>query len=213
MPRLAAMARRQQPGLIVVDRTVGGRYENYRTPEQEVPDKPLPYVWESCLTMGDQWSYKPNDKYKSTRTLIHLLVDIVSKGGNFLLNVGPGRRRPVSAGRPAAAARDRPLDARQFRGDLRHAADRALQGRPRLLHPQGAHDLPHRVGREERNGPAGPGEGRPGSSRRSKSSMLGAADPLAWSTNDAEGLAVEIPESIRRSPPCDHAWTLAVQTE
>ena len=89
MPRLAAMARRHQPGLIVVDRTVGGRYENYRTPEQEVPERPLPYVWESCLTMGDQWSYKPGDKYKSTRTLIHLLVDIVSKGGNFLLNVGP----------------------------------------------------------------------------------------------------------------------------
>ena len=83
------MARRHQPGLIVVDRTVGGPYENYRTPEQEVPDKALPYVWESCLTMGDQWSYKPDDKYKSTRTLIHLLVDIVSKGGNFLLNVGP----------------------------------------------------------------------------------------------------------------------------
>ena len=80
MPRLAAMARRHQPGLIIVDRTVGGRYENYRTPEQEVPDKPLPYVWESCLTMGNPWSFKPSDKYKSTRTLIHLLVDIVRKG-------------------------------------------------------------------------------------------------------------------------------------
>ncbi len=89
MDRLVAMARRHQPGLIVVDRTVGGRYENYRTPEQEVPENPLPYVWETCMTMGDQWSYKPNDKYKSTHRLIHLLVDIVGKGGNFLLNVGP----------------------------------------------------------------------------------------------------------------------------
>ena len=58
MDRLAAMARAHQPRLIIVDRTVGGRYENYRTPEQEVPDKPLPYVWESCLTMGDQWSFE-----------------------------------------------------------------------------------------------------------------------------------------------------------
>ena len=89
MPRLAAMARRHQPGLIVVDRTVKGRYENYRTPEQEVPPKALPFVWETCMTMGDQWSYKPDDKYKSTHKLIHLLVDIVAKGGNFLLNVGP----------------------------------------------------------------------------------------------------------------------------
>jgi hypothetical protein len=47
MDRLVAMARRPQPRLIVVDRTVGGRYENSRTPEQEVPEQPLPYVWET----------------------------------------------------------------------------------------------------------------------------------------------------------------------
>ncbi len=73
----------------MVDRTVGGRYENYRTPEQEVPEKAMPYVWETCMTMATQWSYKPDDKYKSTRQLIHLLVNIVAKGGNFLVNVGP----------------------------------------------------------------------------------------------------------------------------
>jgi len=73
MDSLAAMARSHQPRLLIVDRTVGGRYENYRTPEQEVPDKPPPYTWETCMTMGDQWSYKPNDKYKSTHRLIHLL--------------------------------------------------------------------------------------------------------------------------------------------
>jgi alpha-L-fucosidase len=41
------------------------------------------------MTMGDSWSFKPNDKYKSTHRLIQLLVDVVGKGGNFLLNVGP----------------------------------------------------------------------------------------------------------------------------
>jgi alpha-L-fucosidase len=90
MDRLVAMARSSQPGLIVVDRTVGGKHENYRTPEQEVPAQPPDYVWETCMTMGDQWSFHPEDNYKSTHDLIHLLVDIVSKGGNFLLNVGPG---------------------------------------------------------------------------------------------------------------------------
>ncbi len=59
MPRIAAMARRHQPGLLVVDRTVAGRYENYRTPEQEIPEKPLPYAWETCMTMGGSWSYNP----------------------------------------------------------------------------------------------------------------------------------------------------------
>ena len=90
MARIAAMARQKQPGLIVVDRTVAGEFENYTTPEHTVPDGPLPYPWETCMTMGDSWSYVPNDKYKSTNQLIQLLVKIVSRGGNFLLNIGPG---------------------------------------------------------------------------------------------------------------------------
>ncbi|MET0243580.1 MAG: alpha-L-fucosidase [Flavitalea sp.] len=90
MKRIAGMARSHQPGLIVVDRTVTGEFENYTTPEQEVPHEPLPYPWETCMTMGDSWSYVPNDKYKSAHQLIHLLVKVVSRGGNFLLNIGPG---------------------------------------------------------------------------------------------------------------------------
>lgn len=89
MPKIAKMARVNNPDLLIVDRTIHGKYENYQTPEQQIPDKPLDYPWETCMTMGDSWSYIPNDNYKSTNKLIHLLVDIVSKGGNFLLNVGP----------------------------------------------------------------------------------------------------------------------------
>jgi alpha-L-fucosidase len=90
MPRIARMARKNQPGLIIVDRTVTGKFENYRTPEQHVPHEPLDYPWETCMTMAGSWSYSPNDRYKPTRQIIHLLVDIVAKGGNYLLNVGPG---------------------------------------------------------------------------------------------------------------------------
>lgn len=89
MPGMAAMARKNQPGLIVVDRAVGGPYENYRTPEQKIPDTPLPYPWETCMTLGDSWSYVPNDNYKPARQVVHMLVDVVAKGGNYLLNVGP----------------------------------------------------------------------------------------------------------------------------
>jgi alpha-L-fucosidase len=73
-----------------VDRSVGGKYENYRTPEQELPEKPLGYPWETCMTMATSWSYVPNDTYKSTGTIIHNLVRIISRGGNYLLNIGPG---------------------------------------------------------------------------------------------------------------------------
>lgn len=90
MPRIARMARQKQPGLIIVDRTVHGPYENYTTPEQKVPEQVIHHPWETCMTMASSWSYSFNPTYKSTRTLIHTLVDIVVKGGNFLLNVGPG---------------------------------------------------------------------------------------------------------------------------
>jgi alpha-L-fucosidase len=89
MPRLAAIAREKKPRMIIVDRSVGGRYENYRTPEKQVPHSLLPYPWETCMTMGDSWSYVPDDHYKSTRELIHMLCDVVAKGSNLLLNVGP----------------------------------------------------------------------------------------------------------------------------
>ncbi len=64
---------------------------DFGTPEQEIPDTGLPGVdWESCMTMNDTWGYKSYDNnWKSTETLIHNLIDIASKGGNFLLNVGP----------------------------------------------------------------------------------------------------------------------------
>ena len=90
MPHIAAMARQHQPGLIVVDRSVGGEFENYQTPEGQVPGKLLPYPWETCMPMATSWSYVPNDTYKTSRELIRTLCTIVARGGNFLLNIAPG---------------------------------------------------------------------------------------------------------------------------
>lgn len=89
MDGIVNAARAKQPKLIVVDRAVPGIHQNYLTPEQHIPDKGLPYPWETCMTMATSWSYVPNDTYKPADELIEKLVDIVSKGGNFLLNIGP----------------------------------------------------------------------------------------------------------------------------
>lgn len=89
IPGIAKMARSHQPGMLVVDRTVHGPYENYRTPEQHIPDKILDYPWETVMTMSQSWGYVPDPKYKPAEEIIHKLIDIVSKGGNYLLNVGP----------------------------------------------------------------------------------------------------------------------------
>ncbi len=86
---LMEKARAVQPWVLSADRTCGGICENYVTPEQCVPEKPLGIPWESCVTMGTSFSYAYDDNYKSVRQLVHLLLDIVSKGGNLALNVGP----------------------------------------------------------------------------------------------------------------------------
>nr|WP_293833189.1 alpha-L-fucosidase [uncultured Arsenicibacter sp.] len=90
MAKIAGMARQHQPGLLVVDRTVSGEFENYVTPEQQIPDHYMPIPWETCLTMGDSWSYIPKENFKPARKLVQTLVDIVAKNGNLLLNVAPG---------------------------------------------------------------------------------------------------------------------------
>ncbi len=80
-----------QPDIIVNNRLGGGFPGDLETPEQYIPATGFPgRNWESCMTMNDTWGYKKNDKnFKSTRVLIQNLVDIASKGGNYLLNVGP----------------------------------------------------------------------------------------------------------------------------
>jgi alpha-L-fucosidase len=88
--KIAASARLKQPGLLVVDRTVHGQYENYLTPEQSIPKEKLDYPWESCITLGDAWGYVPNDNFKSPARVIRLLAEVVAKGGSLLLGVGPG---------------------------------------------------------------------------------------------------------------------------
>ena len=67
------------------------KYGDFTTPEQHVPDTGTPGVdWETCMTMNTTWGYSKYDHdWKSTDTLIKTLIEVVSKGGNFLLNIGP----------------------------------------------------------------------------------------------------------------------------
>jgi alpha-L-fucosidase len=82
---------KQHPNLITNNRLGGGYKGDTETPEQFVPSTGFPgRNWETCMTMNDTWGYKSYDQnWKSAETLIRNLTEIVSKGGNFLLNVGP----------------------------------------------------------------------------------------------------------------------------
>lgn len=86
----------KNPRLIFNNRLSRFGYGDFKTPENQVPPTGLfkadgtPEVWETCSTMGDGWGYDPfADYFYSSRDLIRMLIDICSKGGNLLLNVGP----------------------------------------------------------------------------------------------------------------------------
>ena len=80
-----------KPGIITNNRLDDHHLTgDYQTPEQKIPTNGLAGDWETCMTINGTWGYKSSDtKFKSPETLIHNLVDIASKGGNYLLNVGP----------------------------------------------------------------------------------------------------------------------------
>jgi alpha-L-fucosidase len=205
MAEIAAMARSHQPGLLIADRTVGGPFENILTPEQEIPDAPLGVTWESCLTMGNSWAYKPDDTYKSTRTLLRLLTDIVAKGGNLLLNIGPS---PEGLFPPEAMQRLTEI------GDWMEVNSEAIHG-TRAIAPYAESDIRYTakgdsvyaIVQASGDAPAPPPavllsgvippEGAP-------VHLLGGAEPLNWRLTDA-GAEVTLPQGPL---PCEHAWTL-----
>lgn len=97
---LYALCRQKQPNVIVNNRVSVGRAGtedgitkagDYGTPEQSIPDTGIPgQSWETCMTMNGNWGYNAADyNWKSTQTLVRNLIDIASKGGNYLLNIGP----------------------------------------------------------------------------------------------------------------------------
>lgn len=100
--KLYDYVRSLKPEIIINNRVDKGRHGmkgtydpsqfagDFGTPEQEIPATGLDFDWESCITMNGHWGWNKNDKaFKSTEDLIRKLVDIASKGGNFLLNIGP----------------------------------------------------------------------------------------------------------------------------
>lgn len=88
-PGIVNMLREYNPDVIVNSRIAGSG--DYATPELGVPvTKPADRWWETCMTMNDSWGFRKNDTdFKSPDTVIRMLVDCMSLGGNLLLDIGP----------------------------------------------------------------------------------------------------------------------------
>ncbi len=211
MPRLAATARRNQPGIILVNRADGGPYENYRTPEQTVPAHPLPYPWETCMTMGKSWSWDPHDVYKSPRELVHTLVGIVARGGNLLLGIGPQGNGELPA---AALARLRAIgEWMRVNGSAIHASRPfAPYADAKFRFTQAKDGSVNAIYLADADEAAPPASFvlrgvHPASDARL--TLLGSGEALAWRAHD-DGIHVEVPAAVRHRLAGALAWTLRV---
>lgn len=89
MEKIAQKIRKIRPDTLIVDRTIGGEYENYVTPERKIPNESPSKAWESNIPLAKNWGYVPNDEYKEIYEILDSVIKIVSKGGNVILGVGP----------------------------------------------------------------------------------------------------------------------------
>ncbi|MEX1239351.1 MAG: alpha-L-fucosidase [Cyclobacteriaceae bacterium] len=202
--KMVEIARSYQPELIVVSRG-GNIHEDYKTPEKRVPPKPLGEPWETWWSMRDD----------SAQELIHLLVDIVCKGGNLLLSAAV-----TSDGKITPSCEER---LKQMGGWLKVNGDAIYGTRMYSQYRDGnvcytkkgnyvyaifledtqdpikARGLPTRVTIKHIRPVAG-----------SKIFLLGVEEPLKWQAGD-NGVTITVPGSVINSPPCKYAYSFRLQ--
>ena len=209
MPRIAEMARSFQPGLLMVDRTVHGQFENYRTPEQSVPPTALPYPWETNMTMTQSWGHNNDPVYKDTEVMIHTLIDVVSKGGNYLLNVAPtpegkfedeAYERLEEIGRWMSVNGEGIYATRQYSSYGEGKSLRFTRSKDASFVYVFALEWPGDVLIVQSV------SARAGS----EISMLGFDEPLDWSQDD-HGLHIQVPQDLRTVG--SHAWAFRIEPQ
>jgi len=213
--------RNLQPQIIVNNRVGKGRrgmqgmnrdtsfVGDFGTPEQEILSTSSAMAWESCMTMNDTWGFKTSDtNWKSTETLVKNLVDIVSKGGNFLLNVGP-----TSEGLIPAASVERLKEM----GEWMKVNGEAIYGVRQLRNYKEGDNLRYTAsadgktinafimnwsGRQVNIKQIKPTDG-------SKIKMIGYDANLNWKYDTKKGLIVELPDQVNL--PCKYVWVLKIE--
>jgi alpha-L-fucosidase len=210
MARIVKRGRELQPGLIVVDRTVTGEFENYVTPEHQIPDEYMAIPWETCMTLGDSWSYIPKENYKSARKIIHLLVDIASKNGNLLLNIAPspeGDFHPEAYTRLAEIGKWMDVNGEAIYGTL---GDNKIgkQGKLEFTHKGNTTYAIYRADEGEKM-PKILEINKLNLDKKAEITLIGSSETLKWSDNNGK-ITIEIPFSINTQKLVDYAWVFKI---
>jgi alpha-L-fucosidase len=187
------------------DNTYAG---DFGTPEQEILSTSSTFPWESCMTMNDTWGFKTSDtNWKSPEILVKNLVDIVSKGGNFLLNVGPTSEGLIP--HPS-------VERLKEMGDWIRVNGESIYGVRQLKNYKEGDNIRYTKSGDESyinafimNWPGKelnikqikPADG-------SKILMKGYKTDLNWKYDDKNGLTIELPDQAVL--PCKYVWVLKI---
>ena len=188
---------------------------DFGTPEQQILDTRSTLDWESCMTMNDTWGYKSYDEnWKSTETLLHNLIDIVAKGGNYLLNVGPTAEGLIP--QPS-------LTRLEEMGQWMHVNGEALYGSRSVATYQEGENIRYTQSSDGKVMYAisltWPGEHlllrqvKPVSGK--PITLMGFDDPLDWRLNDSGDLVIDMPAALQQPDhrPAKYAWVFRIEGE
>lgn len=217
--------RQMKPDLIINNRVDVGRkgmqgmnqedgeyMGDFGTPEQEILAGTSNLDWEACMTMNNTWGYKKNDhNWKPAEVLIHNLIDIAAKGGNYLLNVGPTAEGLIP--QPSVERLSAMGDWLKINGEAIYATERLKnnfkQGETIRYTWKKGKPIYYGISLEEPGQSVNlrylePEEG-------SEVYLLGYDVPLDWEYNGDEGLIIEVPDEAREDQKVSPAWVFKVE--
>ena len=211
--KIVKMARSLQPEVMMRNRGIGS-YADYSNPEHWVPNglgdpRVAGIAWEAIEPLTRRWAYQPHDEFKSCEWVLSTLIDVVSKGGNFMPGVSP---------LPNGTFPQQTVEILEYAGKWLQVNGEAVYGTRAWDVFSDGTDVRFTRTKDGRHVYAislkWPGESLTLKALRAREgsqvTMLGVDTPLKW-RQSREGLVIQIPDAIARNKPCEQAYAFKVE--